>query len=140
MAGTLQWQDLFVVFDDGHIGIAEYRRIEPQLASQAANHEEGLSCLVVIPHDAAVPPAEVRAHLGQMLDRLPMRALAYVVEGEGFKAAAVRAVLLGLGVFQKKTYRTKVFTEKRSALKWLYEGLRRDLAAAIVAIDAARSA
>lgn len=41
MVGTLQWQDLFVVVDAGQIGIAEYRRIEPQLLSQAANHGEG---------------------------------------------------------------------------------------------------
>ena len=54
-----------------------------------------------------------------MLARVGIKALAYVVEGSGFKAATVRAVLVGLEIFHKKTYETHVATTIGNAVKWL---------------------
>jgi hypothetical protein len=142
MAHVVQWEDLFVLIDDGRMTIAEYERFEPQVAKQARSYPNGLACLVIIPPAATPPSARVRRHLQDMLSRGPMRALGYLVEGTGFKAAAVRAVLISLGVFQNHAYPTKVLTSLEDALMWLLPSPRGipDVRAAMRAIREARSA
>jgi hypothetical protein len=141
MANTVQWQDLFVVIDDGHVSVAEYERIEPLVKLQAKSCKNGLACLVIIPEQAIPPPARVRQHLQGMLSRLPMRALTYLVEGSGFKAAAVRAVLISLGIFQRDKYPTKVLTSLQDALEWLLTvpGSKADVRVAMRVIGEARN-
>jgi hypothetical protein len=119
----IQWQDLFVVIDDGNVSVDEYKRIETVLATQAKSNPGGLGCLVIIPQGAQPPPADVRRYLDAMLDRLPMNCLAYLVEGSGFRAAAARAALVGMRVFQRKSYSTKVAPSLSEAIKWLLQSL-----------------
>ena len=125
MAHVVQWQDLFVIVDDGHVSIQEYERVEPLVLGQAKSCPKGLGCLVIIPDKANPPPAAVRHHLEGMLGRLPIRALGYLVEGTGFKAATARAALIGLGIFQRTAYPSKVFTALDAALGWLLTGATR---------------
>jgi len=122
MANVIQWQDLFVIVDDGHVSIREYERLEPLVRTQARSCPKGLGCLVIIPDNAVPPPSAVRHYLEGMLSRLPVRALAYLVEGTGFKAATVRAALIGLGIFQRSRYGTKVYTSLDESLAWLLSG------------------
>ena len=119
----IQWRDLFVIIDDGSVSVEEYARIEPIVTAQAGKNPGGLGCLVIIPKGATPPPNEVRRYLDAMLDRLPMRCLAYLVEGSGFRAAAARAALVGMRVFQRKSYSTKVSSSLDEALEWLLANL-----------------
>jgi hypothetical protein len=141
MANIVQWQDLFVIIDDGHVSIREYERLEPMVRVQAKGCPNGLGCFVIIPEKAVPPPSTVRQHLEGMLSRLPIRALAYLVEGTGFKAATVRAALIGLGIFQRKGYPSKVFTETDEALSWLLTGAKGpgDVRAALKVITESRT-
>jgi hypothetical protein len=141
VASIVQWQDLFVVVDDGHVSIQEYDRLEPLVRVQAKSCPNGLGCLVIIPVKADAPPAAARQHLAAMLRRLPIRALGYLVEGTGFKAASVRAVLIGLGIFQRDRYSSQVFTTVDSALGWLLAGAKgpADVRAASRAIAESRA-
>ncbi|MEO8184931.1 MAG: hypothetical protein ABI895_39490 [Deltaproteobacteria bacterium] len=125
MANIVQWQDLFVILDDGHVSIQEYERLYPLLQAQAKRCPEGLACLVIIPERAITPPSAVRNYLAGMLAHLPIRALGYLVEGTGFKAATVRAVLIGLGIFQRNDCPSKVFTALHIGLGWLLTGPKR---------------
>ena len=118
-ASIIQWRDLFVIIDDGSVPVGEYQRIETIVRSQAQRNAGGLGCLVIIPKGAQPPPPEVRKYLDGMLDRLPMRCLAYLVEGSGFRAAAARAALVGMRVFQRKSYSTKVASTLDEAIGWL---------------------
>jgi hypothetical protein len=118
----VQWQDLFVIVDDGHVTIQEYERMEPRVRVQAKTCPNGLGCFVIIPEKAVPPPSAVRNYLAGMLGRLPIRALGYLVEGTGFKAATVRAALIGLGIFQRNNYPSKVFTSLDVGLGWLLTG------------------
>ncbi|MEO6954990.1 MAG: hypothetical protein ABI321_24535 [Polyangia bacterium] len=113
------WCDLFIVVDNGLVTAAEYARVETVLDAQRKRYPGGLGCLVIIPQGSAPPPDDVREYLRQMLARIGIKALAYVVEGSGFKVATVRAVLVGLGIFQKKPYVTHVTTTIEDAVKWL---------------------
>src|SRR5690349_2031176 len=138
MANIVQWQDLFVILDDGHVTIAEYERVEPLVKNQAKACAHGIGCLVIIPESAMAPPARVRQHLEGMLSRLPIRALTYLVEGTGFRAAAVRAVLISLGIFQNHSYPTKVVTSLDEALRSLLPAGSADHRAAAKAINDSR--
>src|SRR5687767_10195971 len=129
MASIVQWQDLFVIVDDGHVSIKEYERLEPLVRVQAKGCPQGLGCLVIIPEKADPPSSAVRQHLEGMLERLTIRSLAYLVEGTGFRAATARAALIGLGIFQRKRYPTKVFTTILPALEWLLTAPREARAA-----------
>lgn len=122
MANVVQWRDLFVIIDDGRVSIEEYERAEPRVRAQAKSCPNGLGCLVIIPERAISPPAAVRKYLQSMLGRLPIRALGYLVEGTGFQAATVRGVLIGLGIFQRTNYPSKVFTALDVGLGWLLTG------------------
>jgi hypothetical protein len=119
----IQWRDLFIIIDDGSVPVSEYQRIEAIVTTQAKSNPGGLGCLVIIPQGAQPPPAEVRRYLDGMLDRLPMNSLAYLVEGSGFRAAAVRAALVGMRVFQRRSYSTKVSPSLDEAVKWLLQSL-----------------
>ncbi len=122
-ANVIQWRDLFVIIDDGSVPVSEYQRIETIVRSQAHKSPGGLGCLVIIPQGAQPPPTEVRRYLDGMLDRLPMRCLAYLVEGSGFRAAAARAALVGMRVFSRKSYSTKVASSLDEAILWLLNHL-----------------
>ncbi len=142
----IQWRDLFVIIDDGKLPVDEYARIETIVKTQAQKNAGGLGCLVIIPEGAQPPPAEVRRYLDGMLDRLPMRCLAYLVEGSGFRAAAARAALVGMRVFQRRRYSTKVSSSLDEAIKWTLAQLggddarKADLPTATRAIVEARTA
>lgn len=133
MATHVQWQDIFAVVDDGHVTIAEYQQLEPLVAKQARSCPNGVGCLVILPESATPPPARVRQHLKEMLSRLPVRGLAYLVEGTGFRAAAVRATLIGLGIIQNDEYTTKVATSLHEALNWLLPAPRTKADIAVLA-------
>jgi hypothetical protein len=122
-ANIIQWRDLFIIIDDGSVPVDEYQRIETIVRSQAQRNPDGLGCLVIIPKGAQPPPTEVRKYLDGMLDRLPMRCLAYLVEGTGFRSAAVRAALVGMRVFLRKSYSTKVSSSLDEAIVWLLNHL-----------------
>jgi hypothetical protein len=141
VANVVQWQDLFVIVDDGHISIPEYERTEPLVLTQAKRCPNGLGCLVILPGRATPPPAAVRNYLQGILGRLPIRALGYLVEGTGFKAATARAALIGLGIFQRKDYPSKVFTGLDLALGWLLSGAQSpsDVRGAMKAISESRA-
>jgi hypothetical protein len=138
MASVVQSQDLFVIIDDGHVAIQEYERVEPLVRAQAKSFPKGLRCLVIIPEQAIPPPSAVRDYLEGMLSRLPIRALGYFVEGTGFKAATVRAILIGLGIFQRKEYPSKVFTALDVGLGWLLTAPS-DVRSALQAISECRA-
>ncbi|HEX8954322.1 MAG TPA: hypothetical protein VF945_20855 [Polyangia bacterium] len=113
------WRDLFVIIDDGSVPVDEYARLETIVKEQARKNPGGLGCLVIIPQGAQPPPQEVRRYLDGMLNRLPIRALAYLVEGTGFRAAAARAALVGMRVFSRRSYSTKVASSLDEAIGWL---------------------
>jgi hypothetical protein len=138
MANIVQWQDLFVIVDNGHVTVGEYERLEPLVRVQAKGCPDGLGCLVIIPDKADPPPSAVRHHLEGMLGRLPIRSLAYLVEGTGFRAATARAALIGLGIFQRTRYPTKVLTTLETALDFVLTGSK-EVRVAMKVIQQARS-
>jgi hypothetical protein len=70
------------------------------------------------------------------------RAHAYVIEGSGFRTAAMRAVIAGISAFVRTGHPVRVFGDMAGAIAWLatQAGAALDLAQLADAIADARSA
>ncbi len=114
----IQWQDLFVLVDDGSIPVSRYAPLEAAMREQARMHPRGVALLCILPPDARPPPEEVRRSLKATLMRLAplISSLAYVIEGTGFKGVAARATLVGMKIFSLRPYPIYVEVSVREAL------------------------
>lgn len=114
----IQYQDLFVLIDDGTIPVARYAPLEAAIREQAKTYPRGISLLCVLPADTRPPPDEVKRNVKATLTRLApsISSLAYVIEGTGFKAVAVRATLVGMKIFSSRPYPIYVEVSVREAI------------------------
>jgi hypothetical protein len=114
----VQWEDLFVLVDDGSIPAAGYGPIESAIREQAGVFPQGVALLCILPPHAKPPPDDVKRSVKAALTRLAMSlsSLAYVIEGTGFKGVAARAALVGMKIFSSRPYPIYVETSLREAL------------------------
>jgi hypothetical protein len=115
----IQWQDLFVLIDNGSIPASRYVPMEAALREQAALYPQGVACLVILPPDAKPPPGEIQRTVKNVLMRLApsLSCLGYVIEGTGFKGVAARATLVGMKIFASRPYPIYVEVSMHEALK-----------------------
>jgi hypothetical protein len=80
--------------------------------------------LTVIEPAAPLPPLEARMELVAFLQRGAGRIerSALVFEGEGFRAASVRAVVAGMSLFSRPAYPHRVFSSVGNAARFLAGG------------------
>jgi hypothetical protein len=102
----IQWQDLFVIVDDGTVPPTRYDMMERALQEQAKQCPSGIACMVVLPPGAKPPPDDIKHRVKNLLTRqaASLSCLAYVIEGTGFKGVAARATLIGMKVFASRPY------------------------------------
>jgi hypothetical protein len=114
----IQWQDLFVLVDDGSIPSAGYDPIESAIREQAGVFGKGVGLLCILPPHAKPPPDDVKRSVKNALTRVAMSlsSLAYVIEGTGFKGVAARAALVGMKIFSSRPYPIYVEISLREAL------------------------
>jgi hypothetical protein len=115
----VQWEDVFVVIDDGGGRASDYVLAQRALAEHGSRYAAGVGCLVVIPAGAKPPSEPVRQAMKAALATLPLRCLCWLVEGAGFQAAMVRGVLTGLRVVGSRSYDTHVSGDLEEALTWM---------------------
>jgi hypothetical protein len=121
----IQWQDLFVVIDDGATPLPRYGPIESAMRDQAKHYPQGIACLVILPPHTKPPPDEIKRTVKNLLVRLAsqLSSLAYVVEGTGFKGVAARATLVGMKIFASRPYPIYVETSLEEAVSKLFPHL-----------------
>jgi hypothetical protein len=123
--------DIFALVDQGRTKALDYSILEQMVREQASKCPGGLGCLVIIPSTASPPPDDVRRAINNVLGRLgpKLRCLCWLVEGVGFRAAAVRAALAGLRLLNRPAYPTLVAADMGDALRWMMphldDGVRR---------------
>jgi hypothetical protein len=86
---------------------------------------KGILMTVVMPH-APLPSSDARQALSGIL-RVGADALicsAVVMEGDGFRASAVRSVATGLAIIARQPFPHRVFPRTDSALAWFAQELR----------------
>ena len=81
--GQFQWQDLFVMVDDGAIPAAGYATLERTVRDQAKLYPGGVAILCILPPEAKPPPDDVKRFVKAALGRLApsISCLGYVIEG-----------------------------------------------------------
>lgn len=144
---VVMWRDIFALVDRGRADVSDYPILERMVREQAEQHPRGLGCLVIIPASANPPPDDVRRAINDVLTNLAplLRCLCWLVEGRGFRAAAVRAALAGLRIVHRPPYPTTVENDLSAALHWMFPYLRNgmvrlpEIPAAIDAISQGRA-
>jgi hypothetical protein len=96
-------------------------RLERVMLDTADACDEPITLLVVASFRAPIPSAEIRARIIECFRRLGprLRAVAQVVEGDGFWAAAARCAIVGINLLSRGAYKRHVFGTRAEALAWL---------------------
>ena len=143
---VMMWEDIFAVVDDGRAPLSDYGVLRELIAEQHARYPSGLACLAIIPANAKPPSEEVRKALNATLESVPLSCICWYVEGSGFQASMVRAVLGGLRFLTRRSYPTFVASELEAAVEWIFAQLerksrrRRSVSEAVAAIREQRVA
>lgn len=77
-----------------------------QLVTEVArNHPKGIALLTVISAVVPMPSSEARTALSELMNKHRLiRCSAVIMEGTGFRAAAVRSVVTGLALLSRQDY------------------------------------
>jgi hypothetical protein len=85
----------------------------------------GTGALLVIRSDVNPPTEEARAYIKYELGRSSMLAAAQVVEGTGFRGAAMRSVLTMMQLASRPRYPMKIFDNVDVGTRWLAVELKK---------------
>jgi hypothetical protein len=114
--------NLFVVVDDGLAVAADYPILGLVVVREARAYPTGVACVCIIPPNARPPREEIRDAIRATFANVQKHfaSVCWYVEGDGFKAAAARAVLSGLILLMRPSYPTHITSDLHDALKWSY--------------------
>lgn len=117
---VIVWCDVLVVCDDGRSVPADYDELFNIVVELTTAYPQGIGLLSIIPEDAVPPSDQVRAAMNHALERTRnLRGACWCIEGSGFQAAMVRAVLLGLRFLRSAPYPRHTASDLRGSLAWL---------------------
>jgi hypothetical protein len=85
---------------------------------RAIGHSVGL--FMVVEQGAPLPSNEARSTSATVLQKASLALSAVTFEGAGFRAAAVRAVVTGIGLLAKAPYPYKSFAQVEEAAAWVH--------------------
>lgn len=113
--------DLFVVIWRDETTVEGVARASAEFRSYSASRTRELAMLAIVEPGAKMPDAEARACMARFLDdardRLLISAVAF--EGQGFVAAGIRGVVVGLTMIARQPYPHRVFASVVEAAKWM---------------------
>ena len=108
----------------GKTTVGAMRRAGQIVQHYAVEHQSPLLLLTVVEENAPLPPLEARMEMVSFLkgsngivDRHGL-----VFEGEGFRAASIRAVVAGVALFSRPDYPYRVFSSVGAAARFLVAG------------------
>lgn len=118
--------EILVLVDGGRSVASDYQLAAEIALERVAVHPNGLGCLVMIPATAQPPNELVRRAIKKALEKATphLRAMCWVVEGAGFRAATLRAALAGLRLLVPAPYPTSVEKDLVDGLQWILRRLR----------------
>jgi hypothetical protein len=100
-----------------------------------------VSITVIEPSAGSPPPADVRAQTSALTREYKSTA-AIVIEGNGFRAAAMRTVISGMYLFSRQTYPYKILGTVAEGARWIESAAGEGLRATVIerAVETAREA
>jgi hypothetical protein len=102
----IQWQDLFVLLDDGSLPATHYMTFESKIREQAKPFPKGVGVLTILTPETRPPPEDVKRAVKNTLIRLApvISCLGYAIEPTGFVGVMARATLVGMKIFSSRPY------------------------------------
>lgn len=84
-------------------------------------HPEGVSVIYLIANEAGLPTAEARAGVKELMARFSKQraCLAIAIQGTGFWASAMRAVITGVRIMVPLSFPMGVFGDVKELAEWL---------------------
>jgi len=118
------WDRVVILFFRGKTSLASIRRCERLIEAHSRQRAEHVLLLTIVDTAAPLPALEVRVEIAGALHRLngKLARSAVVFEGEGFRAASVRAVVAGVSLFARAAYPHRIFGRVGDAARFLAGG------------------
>lgn len=118
------WERVALALWRGKTTVVALRRGAEILANHAAACGNRALLLTVVEQHVPLPTLEARMELVSLLTKANglVERSALVFEGEGFRAASVRAVVAGVALFSRPDYPHRVFASVGSAARFLGAG------------------
>ena len=119
------YRDLFVLIWRHETTVQGCRSFRDELFRFAENRPQGIGLLTIVEETAPMPPVESRQSIASTLRDASghIVASAVVFEGAGFRAAAVRSVVVGLTMLARQKFPHKVFGNLSDAASWMHATL-----------------
>jgi hypothetical protein len=118
------WEGVALGLWRGKTTVGAMRRAAQLLTQYVATRQAPILMLTVVEEAAPLPPLEARIEMVSFLKTgnglLERHGL--VFEGEGFRAASIRAVVAGAALFSRPDYPYRVFGSVGSAARFLAAG------------------
>ena len=113
------WQSVVFVVWRRETSVAGVGRLVGTLHELARGIANNVVLFVTAEEDALAPAPRARGPLAQMLRTAPLASCAVTLEGEGFRAAALRAVATGIGLAARPRFPYRPFSTVQAAAVWL---------------------
>jgi hypothetical protein len=117
--GVGVWRNLLIAVWRKETRAGAVDSVSAVLAQLARTHRD-VALLQVIEEGALAPDADARRAISNMLKQHGgvIRCSAVVYEGDGFRAATLRAVVTGIALLSRPLYPHVVFASSISAINW----------------------
>jgi hypothetical protein len=117
-----RYRDLFVLIWRHETTIEGCRTFRDELFRFAEGRPQGIGLLTIVEETAPMPPGESRQSIASTLRDASdhIHASAVVFEGAGFRAAAVRSVVVGLTMLARQKFPHRVFGNLSDAATWMH--------------------
>lgn len=118
---TTAFRDIFVIVDNGRAGASDYVAVARAVAQLGHRYPDGIGLLTVLPPLTTPPEPEVRQAIKDAYGVVAKHlvAVAWIVEGTEFRAAAVRAALAGLRLLMRPPFATHIASSYEDAVPWV---------------------
>lgn len=113
------WRNLLIAVWRTETRAAAVERVSQVLGMLAVRHRD-VALLQVVEAGATAPDADARRVISRMLKEHAdvIRCSAVVYEGDGFRAATLRAVVTGIALLSRPPYPHVVFGSTIAAINW----------------------
>ncbi len=94
-------------------------RSATELRKFAMTRKSGVGMITIIKQKASFPSQKARRVLTDSIAKVNVLASATIMEGQGFRAAAVRGAVTGISMVISPAYPTKIFSRPGEACAWI---------------------
>ncbi len=107
----------------GSVTQASFARQKDGLAHVVKAHPDGAAFMCVIEPTSSPPDDELRRASTRMLAEHGelLRCVAIVIEGDGFRAAIARSVIVGMSLFYPRRQPASTFPNVGAGLTWVHQ-------------------